>query len=250
MRPSDWSTTYNSQYQDRRKYISPNAGTSDDSYRVRTQSYYGTRASLAEHGARTSEVMARTNGGCDVKSFGSTTPIATTGRFTSSASGNRIVALGATYPPSSNRFTSVGYQTSRMNQFPSLNVAPGTTQNYVYKSKDLWNTPVERHTGLYSNYSTIVGGVNPKHVTSRGDGMSIHEGYYINQHDQTPAWDMTYSTPSPQPHKEIASPKEWDQYHIPGYQGFVRGIQFTHSNTFGKTTRNCLNVPTDIPLEP
>lgn len=39
-------------------------------------------------------------------------------------------------------------------------------------------------------------------------------------------------------------------YHIPGYQGFVRGEQFRHGETFGRTTRRCLDVPTSIPLQP
>jgi len=40
------------------------------------------------------------------------------------------------------------------------------------------------------------------------------------------------------------------KYHIPGYQGFVRGLQFRHGETFGKSTRRTLDVPVDVPLEP
>lgn len=32
--------------------------------------------------------------------------------------------------------------------------------------------------------------------------------------------------------------------------GFIRGSQFVHGNTYGKTTKDCLSVPTDVPLEP
>lgn len=39
------------------------------------------------------------------------------------------------------------------------------------------------------------------------------------------------------------------RYHIPGYGGFVRGKQFEHGETFGKTTRNCLDVPLDYPTD-
>lgn len=39
------------------------------------------------------------------------------------------------------------------------------------------------------------------------------------------------------------------QYHVPGYSGFVRGEQFRFGDTYGKSTRNALNVPTDMPLE-
>lgn len=37
---------------------------------------------------------------------------------------------------------------------------------------------------------------------------------------------------------------------VPGYQGFVRGSQFVHGNTFGKTTRELQSVPTSVPLQP
>jgi len=40
------------------------------------------------------------------------------------------------------------------------------------------------------------------------------------------------------------------QYHVPGYSGFVRGEQFRFGDTYGKSTRMALNVPTDLPLEP
>ena len=40
------------------------------------------------------------------------------------------------------------------------------------------------------------------------------------------------------------------KYHVPGYQGFVRGYQFRHGETFGRATRRTLDVPVDAPLEP
>ncbi len=62
-KPTQWTTTYSSVFRDRRKYAPPNADPSDDSWSVRTQGYYGTRAELSEHAARTAEVEARTQYG-------------------------------------------------------------------------------------------------------------------------------------------------------------------------------------------
>lgn len=41
-----------------------------------------------------------------------------------------------------------------------------------------------------------------------------------------------------------------NKYHVPGYMGFVRGQQFRQGETYGKITRRCLDVPTNLPLEP
>lgn len=61
--PSQWTTTYSSVFRDRRRYEAPDSRPSDDSWNVRTQGYYGTRADLAEHATRTAEVEARTQYG-------------------------------------------------------------------------------------------------------------------------------------------------------------------------------------------
>lgn len=33
------------------------------------------------------------------------------------------------------------------------------------------------------------------------------------------------------------------RYHVPGYMGFVKNIQFLHGDTYGKTTRKCILAP-------
>jgi len=33
------------------------------------------------------------------------------------------------------------------------------------------------------------------------------------------------------------------RYHVPGYMGFVKNIQFLHGDTYGRTTRKCILAP-------
>lgn len=249
MQPTEWSTTYNSQFQDRRKYTSPHPGTSNPSYSVRTQGFYGSRAALAEHGARSAEAVARTKGGYDLP-YNSEWEGSMSHRSQTAPLSHRSYH---SIQPSTARFSN-GYTTTRGGglQLPQLN-----PYAYNYNSKDLWNHPIERHTGLYSNYTTIHGGVNPKSVPMRADGLVSVNDYYVDANNQNNSlsenWEQYTIQPSPRTSSSFRKYKEekvWDNHHVPGYQGFVRGSQFTHGDTFGKTTRVCLSHPTDVPLEP
>jgi len=39
-------------------------------------------------------------------------------------------------------------------------------------------------------------------------------------------------------------------YHVPGYQGFIPGMQYRHGDTFAKTSRKCNDIPRDLYLTP
>jgi hypothetical protein len=236
--PHNWSTTYNSQYRDRRRYISPHPGTSDDSWSTRTQSYYGTRASLAEHAARSAELNARAP-------WNQTGPLGATVRgnynVTTNSNGNYTERA-----KSSSGLVSapVHYRTANF-QLPSVNNGSYTSR---YDSRDLWTTPIEQHSGIYSNATTIRGGVNPK-TFSQTSRQILYDntgavGYEQNDYN----YEQNCSSTTRCSTGNSNSP--WNKQHIPGYRGFVRGSQFTQGNTYGTTTRLCLSVPTDVPLEP
>jgi len=50
------------------------------------------------------------------------------------------------------------------------------------------------------------------------------------------------------PGVSFAAPRQ--KYHIPGYAGFVRGMQFRHGDTYAKVTRKCNDVSPDLLLQP
>lgn len=123
--PSQWTTTYSSVFRDRRRYESPNAGASDDSHTVRAQAYYGTRAALAEHAARTAEVEARTDFGRK-PDFGAT---------------------GTTQFGSTNGFGASAQQQQSLNG----NQTSFYASEQVLRQRDLWNTPLFPLTGAIQN---------------------------------------------------------------------------------------------------
>lgn len=63
-------------------------------------------------------------------------------------------------------------------------------------------------------------------------------------------FDQSNAACAPQfgPGVSFAAPQQ--KYHIPGYAGFVRGMQFRHGDTYAKVTRKCMDVAPDLLLEP
>jgi len=239
MEPSHWTTTYCNQYRDRSKYISPHPGQPqhhfkdqyDISHYQHTQGYYGTRASLAEHAARTAELQARSQ----------SAPVPTQAWSSSTYSTSQPL------PVHSSQVTQA--------TLPRLVVNPVPSQyaiNYAGTGRDLWNTPLKPLTGYYSDHSTMAGSYA---YGSRG-AYQVSGPIQLRPHTAGPTlsyWDPSYdSSRSTVLGVTIkgASDGPRNKYHIPGYQGFVRGQQFRHGDTYGKTTRVCLDVPTDVPLEP
>lgn len=222
MQPSAWSTSYNSTFRDRSKYFSPSGLTSSDNWASTTQAYYGTQASLSEHAARTAEAEARTQFGA--KNYSGNT-LALSGANSFSANGangtNGSLAYGT------------GPITSRVNQPP----------------KDLWSTDLVPHSGRYSDATTIRGGVDPNqpttYVPDHANGLLTGRKGYFEHNQQFGSSSSSSSSSS-----SYDPTKPWDQYHIPGYSAHIRGAQFLHGDTFSKTSRLCLAVPNDTPLQP
>lgn len=141
-KPTQWTTSYSSVFRDRQQYKPPNADPSDESWAARTQGYYGPRAALSEHAARTAEVEARTQYGTIVPNESATqrnfSPTSTSGMGAaglnlSGSRGSNSAPLGATYGAGS-----------------TGSVAPNST-HYSLPRKDLWTHPILPHTGVVQN---------------------------------------------------------------------------------------------------
>jgi hypothetical protein len=77
----------------------------------------------------------------------------------------------------------------------------------------------------------------------------------LNQHLDAPYSPLSQSSASSSypidhslPFSHTTYVTEEDRYHIPGYSGFIRGKQFTHGHTYGRTTKICLGVPNNEPI--
>ena len=281
--PSQWTTTYSSVFRDRRKYEAPNAAPSDDSWNVRTQAYYGTRAALSEHATRTAEIEARTHYGQQAPNEAAAqrnfSPTSTRGL---GAAGMNLSERSAQSSFSNSSVANYGPQGT--SGYLSSTGGAGAPVAFASPNKDLWTHPTLPHTGVVQNNSPYT----QRPVFSNG----INNGY---------AGDVQFGSLYQQPQQSQQSNSP--QHHIPGYGGFVRGAQFVrppialacsllapsllcpyasrrtwlipdlllivwlvcvrmrrllwlwvnlqvHGDTFGKTTRNCLSVPTEVPLEP
>jgi hypothetical protein len=258
--PRDWSTTYNTQYRDRRRFATPHPGFVDEALFARAQGYYGVKPAISEHSARIAEYQARglTAPQGLVAPYGSTSA-------TNSASYSEAYykAAGATananaaLPPISTRIS-----TASAAAFPTTR----TYNSWAYR--DLWGATPRPHTGVYSDRSTIRGGVMRSCDDARSANYdNVADLYATNSGTNFPsfppgaqpnevapgvwAYDANSDVRS-QSARAVPAPKDAtkERFHVPGYQGFIRGIQFQHGDTYGKTTRVCLDVPTDVPIEP
>lgn len=227
-KPTQWTTTYSTVFRDRRKYDAPDPRPSDDSWNVRTQAYYGTRAALSEHAARTAEVEART-------AYGSKPLVDAQAVHLAARQGGSLTAgrAGASaYNPSTG-----GGSASSPN--------PGAVR-YAHPQKDLWTHPILPHTGTVQNGVPVIAGVtSPVSGAPFSSSRAVFHNGYNNGYATIPSqWAESPSYPPESQAEHVP------QSHIPGYQGFIRGAQFLHGDTYGKTTRQCLSNPTEVPLEP
>jgi len=256
MLPSQYTSTYNQQYRDvKDQFISPHPGQEmhhfpghyDPSHAQRQAGYYGERAQLAETARKTGLISP---------GFSSSAPLAS----------NTIVNAGYTSrEPTSARPYSSGTHTFRTTGFQSLRqtgqVLPSlpTTRTSQH---DLWSAPIQPHTGVYSNYTTVPTGVyrDSRYANEIGYNQSgsyssrgtSRGGYSASQTWNEVGNDWRYDPHGVAQTKNVDKSRNTDprnKYHIPGYCGFVRGMQFTHGDTYAKTTRTCLDVAIDQPRE-
>jgi hypothetical protein len=224
--PRQWTTTYSSVFRDRRRYETPDARPSEDSWNVRTQGYYGTRADLSEHATRTAEVEART-------AYGSK-PI------TSPSSSQRLNSTqGGAFTTSR-----AGYSGGLAGDSANVPYGASVSQvKYAHPQKDLWTHPILPHTGIVRDNIPILAGVGGYGVTQRATFPNGYNNGYASELQWADHTEQQQQQQQPeQPHVP--------QSHVPGYAGFIRGSQFVHGDTFGRTTRNLLAQPTEVPLEP
>lgn len=106
------------------------------------------------------------------------------------------------------------------------------------RQRDLWQSQTKQLTGVNNNRS-LAKTQDQVLWQGRSDGapMASRQGY-----GGFSGFDGQAAV--------AAIDKSKLSYYVPGYAGHVRGIQFKKGSTFGKTTRACLNHPTECPLEP
>lgn len=210
--PSHWTSTYNNQYRDKRKFVSPHpaqpmyhfkgmydpshfdgglppAGRSPDTYYQPASRSLNplTRSMPLPSGLPALHTHAKLSN--------TTNPLSRSVEYPST--GSRSVAASVTIPATSTR--------------------------------NLWNTPL-----VPINQA----GTRDLSVLTRDIGE-----YWVAPHID----DSVYAPVKPV--RRSASPPR-NHYHVPGYMGFVRGEQFRHGDTFGKTTRQCMTVSPHVSLEP
>jgi hypothetical protein len=78
-----------------------------------------------------------------------------------------------------------------------------------------------------SNYST---GNGPSNAGQSGGGCACCGGSGADQAQQAAGAGYSWGGPTR------------NQYHIPGYRGFIKGAQFCHGATYGKMSRKCLST--------
>jgi hypothetical protein len=300
MIPSHYTSSYNNAFRDKTQLIAPNAGEAmhhfpghyDPSHYQREQGYFGQRSAMAETArSKGATWNGAGSGGGSMTARGtgaggydraSTAPLSHEAAYNQTgyqsqqqtSSWENNFTAGAN---TSRAFRTHGFQTLR-NQGTTLPVLPA----HRTSNRDLWTAKMLPHTGVFSNYTTVAGGVGSEFhdagygydrlngtsaggsVTTRGRtssnstyGYGGRDGgngygntssrggagaggngddwrYDPNGVSMTKAVDLTRNT----------DPK--NKYNIPGYAGYVRGLMFTHGDTFAKATRTCLDRPLDI----
>ena len=117
--------------------------------------------------------------------------------------------------------------------------------------KDLWNS---RPNATHGGFAPIPAQAGPSNLAyepawALAEGAPQQGGGYAPPQapQQKPAQSAdVIGNGSSRAGSEWTRPK----YHIPGYSGFIRGVGFRFGDTFAKTTRMALDIPTDLPLEP
>lgn len=109
---------------------------------------------------------------------------------------------------------------------------------------------------FFDNSGTASAGPSPKNVRLGYDGNPIPSEQFSNSGRNImggpglQGYDASNAACAPPfgPGVSFTAPRQ--KYHIPGYAGFVRGMQFRHGDTYAKVTRKCNDVPSDLLLEP
>lgn len=276
MQVSPWTTSYSSQYRHDGGLISPNAGEAmhhfpghyDASHHQRDPGFYGTRAKLA--------AIAKADATASGQHVRIPQPGSNVG-YGSAPAQPRPASLTPSFyapPPDSNtqqysalrQTGSTGLHTQRINN----TVSPSSTQPLgpstsrpvsLSNGQDLWTAPIVPH-GDKSAYSdarssTPAGGngygrSGPLGATQQYGASSSSQGGLVDTAFVDSPEEWRYSSRGTAMTKEVELRRNTDprnKYHIPGYQGFVRGKNFVYGDTFGKITRNCLDVPLDQPTD-
>jgi hypothetical protein len=235
-------------FRDRRRYEAPNSAPSDDSWSVRTQGYYGRRADLSEHEARTAEVEARTGYGSQVPNES-----AQTGRAFSPVSTQGLGAAGLDLRPhgGSGRFGDAASPNYGNNSgYASTPAGQGPVRFAHPNNHSLWDdSRILPHTGVVVSPDVPIGFGSSTRGIGSGTGRPQFSNGYNNGYSDGFAFQEQYSSPPPAVASPQRSPPRADS-HIPGYSGVIRGSQFVHGDTFSKMSRQLLAVPTEVPLEP
>jgi len=227
--PSHWTSTYNDAFRDRTKFISPNSsqpmyhfkGTYDKSHYTSDRSGGSNVATAYQTAyAQFDGMSANAIQQAILNESGSATSNNAAFAATVAASEPAVVCT----------------------QTPTLTMSHGIVfPKAVPGGKDLWNSrPNPTHGGIVpingpaydSNLPYIPAGSSASSSAGFESGSSTSAGDLIGTGDSGSA---SWTRP---------------KYHVPGYSGFVRGAQFRFGDTYGKTTRMALDVPTDLPLEP
>lgn len=214
--PSSYTSTYNDDYRDRTRFISPNSVQPMYHYKSDyDKSHWGPATatgvtSASQYGAYSQTANTRTSAATTIS-----TPYVSAPSASASASASATASAS-----SSTRF----HATVRSNQEMFPKAVPG--------GKDLWNgQPCPSHGGIVA-------------LTCNSSRSNI--AYEPNSSVGYSA-DYSNSTQSGNGQLDVSNrPK----YHIPGYSGFVRGDRFRFGATYGKASRMALDVPVDTPLEP
>lgn len=208
--PSSWTSAYNDAFRDRRKFISPRADQPMYHYRGTYDKSHFQEPTSVAHATPSQTQSAASFDKTAASAFGN----ANSNTVPASALSSSAFSSTATASP-----TGFGYS------FPKA--VPG--------GKELWNhVPNATHGGIQP-HGGVYGESNlpyapAPHGAGVGAGAAAAAAAGANRGSEG----------------ADARPK----YHVPGYSGFVRGEQFRFGDTYGKTTRMALDVPTSLPLEP
>ena len=223
-KPTQWTTSYSSVFRDRQQYKPPNAEPSDESWAARTQGYYGPRAALSEHAARTAEVEARTQYGSIVPNESATqrnfAPTSTSGMGAAglNLSGSRgSSSFGTTYTAGS---------TGSL----ALNVS-----KYSLTQKDLWTHPILPHTGVVQNNVPIGYGASTFANYNATATRPVFTNGYNNGYASEFQWEAEAQQPAV-PQGNVSPPPP--QSHIPGCTLHMLALHML-AGQFARSSRIC-----------
>eukprot|EP00343_Euplotes_focardii_P012705 CAMPEP_0205833256 /NCGR_PEP_ID=MMETSP0206-20130828/49219_1 /ASSEMBLY_ACC=CAM_ASM_000279 /TAXON_ID=36767 /ORGANISM="Euplotes focardii, Strain TN1" /LENGTH=216 /DNA_ID=CAMNT_0053139495 /DNA_START=30 /DNA_END=680 /DNA_ORIENTATION=+ len=122
-------------------------------------------------------------------------------------------------------------------------VLSGGRYGLGFSKRNLWRENMAPLTGAYTDSYAPAPPSNGAYKDPYVDGT----GYW---RQPASGYGMAQSAPQGAPQPSVLRDTPRNKYHIPGYAGFVRGMQFRYSDTYGKVTRRCLDIPVDVPIQP